>query len=395
MIDPTLKDFCETERQKEVISLLCDNSVREAADTLGVTRRTIRKIRQTVEKNAAKRHYAPKNNQSNPLPRGQTSRGVSQLINEDSGKPVLTWYKSKPVAEALYDDLINALNEHKPKPFPSIKPPKGKSNKDLLDLITLTDYHFGMMAWAKETNEDWDLSIAENTFYHAINSMIQKAKIGQDAETVILNLQGDLLHYDSLEQVTPSSGHILDSDSRAGKMISVVMTCCEWAVLKLLENYKKVHVIVCEGNHDLYGSIWLRKHLLAIFRDNKRVDVDDTEFPYYAYLHGETLLGFHHGHKVKNPSLPALFSCEPRYRKLWGEATYCYIHTGHYHHREKESGEFSGAIVERHPTLAAADAYAVRGGYTSKRGAYVITYHKTLGEISRSSVYPTDIKGVV
>ena len=37
------------------------------------------------------------------------------------------------------------------------------SNKNLINQYTLTDYHLGMMSWAEETGDDWDLKIAEDT----------------------------------------------------------------------------------------------------------------------------------------------------------------------------------------------------------------------------------------
>ena len=74
---------------------------------------------------------------------------------------------------------------------------------------------------------------------------------------------------------------------------------------------------------------------------------------------------------------------------MWGQAKYCYIHTGHYHHQEQVTAETSGAIVERHPTLAGADAYAARGGYVSWRAAHAITYHIRTGEHSRKTVVPS------
>ena len=104
------------------------------------------------------------------------------------------------------------------------------------------------------------------------------------------------------------------------------------------------------------------------------------------------MLAFHHGHKVKNKALPELFAAEPRYRGMWGQARYTYIHTGHYHHQEQDTSEAGGAIVERHPTLAARDAYAARGGYVADRKAHAITYHKTEGEIMRVSVPPRAAK---
>jgi len=136
------------------------------------------------------------------------------------------------------------------------------------------------------------------------------------------------------------------------------------------------------------GSVWLRRAMERIYSNNKRVTIDDTSFPFYAVSHGDIMLAAHHGHKVKNKSLPALFSSEPRYRKMFGDAKYAYIHVGHTHQKEKDASEYGGAIVERHQTLAARDAYATRGGWVSQRAANAITYHKEKGEYSRVTVYP-------
>ena len=45
-------------------------------------------------------------------------------------------------------------------------------------------------------------------------------------------------------------------------------------------------------------------------------------------------------------------------------------------------------IVERHRTLAAADAYAAKGGWLSGREAKVITYSKEYGEVFRITINP-------
>jgi hypothetical protein len=44
--------------------------------------------------------------------------------------------------------------------------------------------------------------------------------------------------------------------------------------------------------------------------------------------------------------------------------------------------------VERHRTLAPADAYASGGGWLSKRDAKVVTYHQHFGEVSRITLSP-------
>jgi hypothetical protein len=227
------------------------------------------------------------------------------------------------------------------------------------------------------------VAISKDVFLNGVADMIDGCP---SSGTGILNQLGDFLHFDGLLAMTPASGHLLDADTRYAKIVELSMMVMIEAVQMMLKKFDKVHVINAEGNHDMAGSIWLRKHIKHMFVDEPRVTVDDAEFPYYAYLHGETMLGFHHGHKVKLAQLHKLFAAEPRYRSMWGKATKTYIHTGHMHHeRVIEDG---GAIAEMHPTLSSRDAYAARGGWVSNRGAKAITYHKTEGEVHRITVRP-------
>ena len=230
---------------------------------------------------------------------------------------------------------------------------------------------------------DWDVGIARDVFLNSVHDMIQAAP---KAETGMLCQLGDFLHWDGILSVTPQSGHILDADTRYGKLVDLAMSVMTEAVRMMLKKFSKVVVVSAEGNHDISGSIWLRKHLKHLFDNEPRLTIIDNDFPYYAYLHGETMLAFHHGHKVKLANLHKLFASEPRFREMWGKANYTYIHTGHYHHeRVIEDG---GAIAEMHPTLSGRDAYAARGGWVSKRGAKVITYDKSAGEVARITVRP-------
>ena len=77
-------------------------------------------------------------------------------------------------------------------------------DKDLLTLITMTDSHVGMLAWDKETGEDWDLGIAERCLTQTFCQMIDAAPASAIG---ILNQLGDFLHFDSLVPITPTSKH--------------------------------------------------------------------------------------------------------------------------------------------------------------------------------------------
>lgn len=380
-----LMEFAVTEQQKKVVQTVKEcGSNTKAAKKLNRNRRSVDAMMRRIEARAASQGVAPHRDLTHRTAEGFETKRVSTAYNQD-GDIALQWHIQEKQKGANFNDFVNALDGFEWKPAPVIKT-KGKHDKELLTLYTLTDFHLGMYAWAAEGGDDWDMSIAE---HEALNGLQRMVDGSPASEVAILNLQGDFLHWDGLLAVTPASKHVLDADTRYGKLIEMALNITSSAVEILLKKHKTVRLLVCEGNHDESGSAWLRKACKKIYANNKRLEVDDSEFPYYAYLHGEIMLGFHHGHKKKNTALPQLFASEPRYREMWGKAKYCYIHTGHYHHTEQDMSEGGGAIVERHPTLAARDAYAARGGYTSWRAAHAITYHHKDGEHSRKTVVPS------
>jgi len=133
------------------------------------------------------------------------------------------------------------------------------------------------------------------------------------------------------------------------------------------------------------GSLWrLRQMFSALYEEEPRVSVDTAALPFYTFIWGDTFLGFHHGHKVKNESLPLLFAAQ--FRSEWGRTSRAYLHCGHRHHCDEK--EYNGATVIQHPTLAARDAYAARGGWIAERAAQSITYSKRYGQVGRVFVTP-------
>lgn len=380
-----LLEFCSTEKQYNVIYLTTVEglSQRDIAQKLDMSRSAVRDHISAVKEKAARRGYSPNHDWKNPVPDGHKIKGVSTFYDE-AGLPVRQWVKSQTDEQRQFEILVERL-ENAQSGLPKFKvtaAPKS-CDKNLLALLTITDFHLGMYAYEAETGDDWDVSIARDVFLNSINDMIKAAP---KAETGMLCQLGDFLHWDGILSVTPQSGHILDADTRYGKLVDLSMSVMTEAVNMMLKKFNKVVVVSAEGNHDISGSIWLRKHLKHLFGNEPRLTIIDNDFPYYAYLHGETMLAFHHGHKVKLANLHKLFASEPRFREMWGKANYTYIHTGHYHHeRVIEDG---GAIAEMHPTLSGRDAYAARGGWVSKRGAKVITYDKNAGEVARITVRP-------
>ena len=378
-----LLEFCQTDRQREILEARIKHGTTGAGGVLGISPRNVLLCVKRVRGYAAKNGIAPEANLTKKTAQGFSTRRVSTNYNAE-GEVKQQWHIQEPDKAAKIESLLNALEAYQYKPAPEITP-RTYHDSDLCTLYTLTDFHLGMYAYGKETGDDWDIYTA---FDEAVAGIQTMAVGSPESEVGILNLQGEFMHWDGLEAVTPTAGHVLDADTRFSKLIDFSLDVIMVSVDILLSKHKSVKVVICEGNHDIVSSMWLRKTIKKIYRDNPRIEVDDTEVPYYAHLHGKIMIAMHHGHKKKNTQLPSLFSSEPRFRKMWGDANYCYIHTGHYHHAEQDMAENGGAIVERHPTLAARDAYAARGGYVSWRSARAITYHAVHGEIMRVSVTP-------
>lgn len=381
-VDPNLYDYCDTEKQRETLRLLDElGSGAAVAERLGVHRSWPSGLVKRLKQKAARRGYAPDHNMTHTVPEGYLVKGVSTYFDSD-GKPRGQWVKSSLDAEKqkeLMQAAVEAMVGEITPVAPIVAPEASQGN--LATLYTFTDYHVGMLAWHREGGDDWDCTIAEETGVKAMQALVAGAPNGEHG---IVNIQGDFMHYDGFAPVTPTHGHVLDADSRFGRVVEVSIRLIRQLVALALQKHPHVTLLICEGNHDLASSLWLRKLFGALYENEPRLTVHDSELPYYAIEWGNTLLGFHHGHMRKNDQLPALFAAQ--FRQAWGRCEKVYIHTGHRHH--KEDKEHAGARVIQHPTLAARDAYAARGGWFGERAITAITYHKSFGEVGTVTVTP-------
>jgi hypothetical protein len=307
--------------------------------------------------------------------------GRSTLRNAD-GEVVMEWEKEsldRQREEEARQAAFRALAAELPRAAPVHAPDRCSAN--LCTVYTLTDCHVGALAWHMEGGADWDLGIAEDTLVGCFEHMIASSP---NSEMAVVNQLGDFLHFDGLEAATPTSHHLLDADGRFEKVVEVAIRVLRKVIRLALEKHPIVHVIMAEGNHDLASSVWLRQMFATLYENEPRVTVDQSPLPYYSIEWGKTLLAFHHGHLRKNDQLPLLFATQ--FAESWGRTTKRYCHTGHRHHLEEK--EHSGMIVLQHPTLAARDAYAARGGWHSMRSATAVTYHRQFGEVGRSTASP-------
>jgi len=360
----------------------------EEANFLGMKLNKIPKQRHKA------RYYLNKNQWKTILENRNTGiNDVAKVSNVEKENIPYYWDKTKRYSTIVHNPLyvkkdekekqerFKAFLEGLKDEVDSVAPIKRESagNHNLCNQYTLTDYHLGMMSWAEETGDDWDLKIAEETLTKFFMVAIENSP---KADECIFAQIGDFLHWDGLDAVTPMSKHVLDADTRFTKLVRVAIRIIRRIITMLLKKYKVVRVIMAEGNHDTASSVWMREMLSAFYENEPRLIVDTNPDPYYCVVFGDNALFYHHGHKRKINGLDSVFV--GKFKKEFGGSKFAYGHLGHFHHTHKIESNLM--ILEQHRTLASKDAYASRGGYLSGRDAKVITYHKKYGEVARQTI---------
>ena len=320
------------------------------------------------------------------IPDGYRVKGTSTMYDAD-GVPRMQWVKTDVDREMMERLLTTAREEfaRTVKPLPLRARVIPVPDSELMTVYVLTDHHLGMLAWGEETGADYDIKIAERLL---VDYFTRAAQLTPNSKTAVLANIGDIMHFDGILPVTPSSGHVLDADTRFQKLIRVAIRAIRIAIDILLTKHETVKVIHATGNHDLSSSAWLRECFEVLYSNNPNVTIDVRPDPYYAVEHGLTSVFFHHGHRRKVGNIDTVFA--GKFREVFGRTKYSYAHLGHLHSVDRR--ETNIMIVEQHPTLAAPDAYAAGGGWLSKRSASAITYSAVYGEVSRITITPEMFK---
>ena len=316
------------------------------------------------------------------IPKGQHVKGVSSLVSGD-GRLVQQWIKTAKDPETKQEMLARLLEEL-PKRVKARKgqiklPDETKLDKDLLAVYPLGDRHIGMLSWAPETGEDFDLEKAQEIMQAAMVDLVAPTPHAEQA--LIINL-GDFFHTDNADNKTARSGHALDVDGRWPKVLQVGMNIMIFLVDTALSVHSRVRVINEIGNHDDHSAIFLSIALNAYYANEPRVEIDMSPSNFHWYRCGSNLIGVTHGHNVKAGELESIMASE---RKVdWGETDHRFWYCGHIHHSTKK--ETRGCVIETFRTLSARDAWAANAGYRSGRDMNRIVLHREWGEQYRSTV---------
>jgi hypothetical protein len=316
-----------------------------------------------------------------PIPEGHAVKGVSTYFGAD-GSVTGQWVKTDRTAQDRWQLFLDAaaratetyrgLTEPTPAPAPV--------DTDLEVLYPLGDPHIGMLAWRRETNEDFDLKIAQQTLFDTVDLLVERAPAADRG--VLVNV-GDFFHADDDTQTTPASGHKLDVDCRASKVTEIGFGLMRRMVDRLLAKHRHVKVINVCGNHDPRMSRMMAMWLSAVYEREPRVEVVPSENPFVYHRFGVNLIGVCHGDGAKPDALGAIMAADqPRW---WGETEFRMWLTGHIHHLTRK--EFPGnVVVESFRTMASRDYWHHWKGYRAGRSLNAIVLHRENGEAARFTV---------
>jgi hypothetical protein len=274
--------------------------------------------------------------------------------------------------------LLQVIRDHVEslvQPLPPLTAPENCTD-DLLTIYPLGDPHIGMLAWAKEVGEHFDVKIATRELTQCVRNLVARAPASKRA--IVTNL-GDFFHAQDNKQVTPHGGNKLDVDGRFGKVARCGLDMMVGLVEAALQKHEHVTLRNVPGNHDEGACFWIAETLRREFKHEPRVTVEDAFSPYQFDMFGRVLLGWAHTDGAKPLQLGGLMATDAP--EMWGATRFRYWHGGHVHHLSKT--EIPGCVVETHRTLAGKDAWHNWRGYRAGRSLQAITYHREWGEDSR------------
>lgn len=360
-------------------------SYRKVSRLMKVDESSVRRSIKQIMKKASTQQNTVAEHMDDPVPAAFTVKGTSAMYGRD-GERLIHWIKTTRDQQEMYDDLVLAMEDlaqNLPK-FSKLPRESLKTDKELIAVYPLGDPHIGLLTYAPETGQNWDLKIAEKIFFPLFEKLVLKAPPCE--ECLIIDL-GDFWHYDGMEQKTMRSGHTVDADGRPSKMIQVGYRILLMMIRLALRIHKKVNVKIMPGNHDDLGSIFLRVSLWHIFENEPRVDVDLSPNVFQYFSWGKNLFGIHHGDKCKMTQLPMVMASDQPIR--WGESTFRKWFIGHFHHDTSvifNGKELQGCTAEIFRTIIPSEGYAHEAGYRSDQDGKVIIFHKEYGEVERYTV---------
>lgn len=377
--DPTFLDVAgATHRQREYYRAYQQaGTIVGAGRLLGVAHQNLYIVFERLLRKAADRGWTENRDLTPFVPPGQILTGVSTLTKDQDGNTV--WVKTKKELEdqkeafrAFVDEICAEI-----KPRKRSKATKKRYDKTVLPTIVIGDAHIGMRSDQEYTRDrEFNADIAQKEILDAIDYLVE---CSPEAEKSLLVAVGDLVHFDNSAKTT-TRGTPQSASNEYEIVLRKVARTMIHAITRMLEKHKTVYVAVAKGNHDWDSAAAIQLALECYFQNMPdRVKMVDQRGAFQYLQFGKNLIAINHGDKIKPDTLAAIL---PRdMPQSWAETSHRYWLLGHYHTQSVQECSNS-VIIERHATLAPADAWSSEKGYKSASIMTSIVYRVDGGKMA-------------
>lgn len=217
---------------------------------------------------------------------------------------IMTLYSSKitvkPVSEYIWNEkdirelfkcLQNEVSSRKP-----IVPLQYQDNGQTL-VLPIADFHYGLLSDVYSTGNEYNLEIAEVIFNTIIEDVISRVS-NRKFQKVLFIIGNDFINFDNIGGTTTKG----TQQDNSGLWFTVVKKAAPLIVsgIDRLATIAPVDVLYVPSNHDLHTMFGIMQTLLAHYRNDKKVHIDDSPLSRKYYKCGNTLLGLSHDLKVKD-----------------------------------------------------------------------------------------------
>jgi hypothetical protein len=261
------------------------------------------------------------------------------------------------IGEELRNAILDFCGKNiQPLPAPRLKKAKKDDRPPYVVAWGLWDAHLGMYAWRDEVGEDYDVAIAKRRIMNSIDDMVEELSL-YNISKIWMPLGNDFMHFDNVRKTTSGGDHLLDVDSRFGKVYDAGVECLVYAVERALDICDCVDGFFIPGNHDHFTAFTLCAMLRERFHNDPRVSIDIKSSPSKVRVHGGTVVIFDHGKDTKPGQWPLTFS--EAAKEHMSTCTYKEVQIGHKHQRRVTKYEAevptNGVHIRVNPALSNVD----------------------------------------
>lgn len=240
------------------------------------------------------------------------------------------------------------------------------SNTLLLDIC---DLHLN------KYSKDYDIEISKDRYLKSIYSIVNKT----NADNCIFVVGEDFFNIDTINKTT-TKGTPQDTEVDVYKMFDEGVNLLCNVIEFLSKEFKKVYIVLVQGNHDTLLSYTLVRGLSLLSNVYSNVFFDFEVKKRKYFMIGNSLIGL--GHLDTEVKTQKHFLMQYESKKSFGESKYRYFISGHLHNYSVE--EIGGITYIRLPSLSGVDNWHNDMGYiTSTKGAIGLEFSLEYGLINK------------